>query len=402
MKTFFKIIKTSEENEAALERLGELMLKNPLPDTDDANELELLALLIKSYEDKNVEIDPPTPLEAIQFRMEQSGLKQKDLIPYIGTKSRVSEVLAGKRPLTLAMARELHKGLGIPAEILLEGAETTIPEKIDTKLYPVREMHKLGWFEGFSKQPWLDAKAHAEEMLHRFFGSFRDTKQIAFNRAGFKPDAALNDFALEAWRCRIVSEAKKQDLPEYKPEEISDEFVASLVKMSQFSQGPSMAVQLLKERGIAVVFASHLPRTYLDGAAVLGAKGRPVIGMTLRHDREDNFWFTLLHEVAHVRRHLGKESNEFFDDTESGDNSALEREANEFALEALIPRNEWAFVSRLTRAADIRKEAKRLAIHPSIIAGRLRREAHDWTIHRTLVGQGEVRKKLGFEKCWPI
>ena len=144
MKTPVKIIKTSEENEATLDRLGELMLKNPLTDSDDANELELLALLIKSYEDKNVEIDPPTPLEAIQFRMEQSELKQKDLIPYIGTKSRVSEVLAGKRPLTLAMARELHKGLGIPAEVLLEGAETTIPEKIDTKLYPVREMHKLG------------------------------------------------------------------------------------------------------------------------------------------------------------------------------------------------------------------------------------------------------------------
>ena len=123
-----KLIKTSKEHEAALDRLGELMLKNPLPDSDDANELELLALLIKSYEDKNIAIDPPTPLEAIQFRMEQSGLKQKDLVPFIGTKSRVSEVLSGKRPLTLAMARELHKGLGIPAEVLLEGAEKRLLE----------------------------------------------------------------------------------------------------------------------------------------------------------------------------------------------------------------------------------------------------------------------------------
>lgn len=123
-----KLIKTSKEHEAALDRLGELMLKNPLPDSDDANELELLALLIKSYEVKNIAIDPPTPLEAIQFRMEQSGLKQKDLVPFIGTKSRVSEVLSGKRPLTLAMARELHKGLGIPAEVLLEGAEKRLLE----------------------------------------------------------------------------------------------------------------------------------------------------------------------------------------------------------------------------------------------------------------------------------
>lgn len=81
-----------------------------------------LRLLIKAYEGKNIVIDSPTPIEAIRFRMEQAGLTQKDLVPFIGTKSRVSEVLAGKRPLTLAMARKLHKGLGIPAEILLEGA----------------------------------------------------------------------------------------------------------------------------------------------------------------------------------------------------------------------------------------------------------------------------------------
>jgi HTH-type transcriptional regulator / antitoxin HigA len=120
--TMNKLIKTHQEHEAALARLEELMLKNPIPDSEGANELELLALLIKSFEDKNIVIDPPTPLEAIQFRMEQAGLKQKDLIPFIGSKSRVSEVLAGKRPLTLAMARKLHKGLGIPAEILLEDA----------------------------------------------------------------------------------------------------------------------------------------------------------------------------------------------------------------------------------------------------------------------------------------
>lgn len=117
-----KLIKTSKEHETALERLEELMLGNPVPDSEDANELELLALLIKAYEDKNIVIVPPTPIEAIRFRMEQAGLTQKDLVPFIGTKSRVSEVLARKRPLTLAMARKLHKGLGIPAEILLEGA----------------------------------------------------------------------------------------------------------------------------------------------------------------------------------------------------------------------------------------------------------------------------------------
>ncbi len=120
-----RIIKNNHEHEAALARLEVLMLGNPPLHSAEADELELLALLIKSYEDKHVMIDPPTPLEAIRFRMEQEGLMQKDLVPYIGTKSRVSEVLAGKRPLTLQMARKLHSGLGIPAEILLSDTQET-------------------------------------------------------------------------------------------------------------------------------------------------------------------------------------------------------------------------------------------------------------------------------------
>lgn len=128
-RTMKKLIKTHQEHEVALARLEELMLGNPVRASNEANELELLALLIKSYEDNNVVIDPPTSLEAIRFRMEQGGLKQKDLIPFIGTKSRVSEVLAGKRPLTLAMARELHNGLGIPARVFLGAGQASASEK---------------------------------------------------------------------------------------------------------------------------------------------------------------------------------------------------------------------------------------------------------------------------------
>jgi HTH-type transcriptional regulator / antitoxin HigA len=119
MKT--KLIKTQREYRAALRRVEELM--DARPGTAAGDELELLAALVEIYEEEHYPIPPPNPIEAIRFRMEQENLKPQDLIPFLGSRSRVSEVLNGKRPLTLTMIRRLHAGLGIPAEVLLCEAE---------------------------------------------------------------------------------------------------------------------------------------------------------------------------------------------------------------------------------------------------------------------------------------
>ncbi|MFZ1937359.1 MAG: transcriptional regulator [Thermoguttaceae bacterium] len=115
MKT--KLIKTQREYRTALRRAEELM--DARPGTAEGDELELLAALIEIYEEEHFPIPPPNPIEAVRFRMEQQNLKPQDLIPFLGSRSRVSEVLNGKRPLTLTMIRRLHSGLGIPAEALL-------------------------------------------------------------------------------------------------------------------------------------------------------------------------------------------------------------------------------------------------------------------------------------------
>lgn len=116
-----KLIKTEKEYQATLKRIEKLM--DAKPRTPQGDELELLATLVDIYEREHEPIPPPNPLEAIRFRMEQEGLKPKDLIPFIGSRSRVSEVLSGRRPLTLRMIRNLHRNLGIPAEALLSGME---------------------------------------------------------------------------------------------------------------------------------------------------------------------------------------------------------------------------------------------------------------------------------------
>jgi HTH-type transcriptional regulator/antitoxin HigA len=116
-----KLIKTQKEYKAALKRIEKLMEAKPR--TPQGDELELLSALVEIYERQHEPIPPPDPVDAIRFRMEQEGLKPKDLIPLIGSRSRVSEILSGRRPLSLKMIRNLHYGLGIPAESLLGGME---------------------------------------------------------------------------------------------------------------------------------------------------------------------------------------------------------------------------------------------------------------------------------------
>lgn len=113
----YKLIKTEEAYQDALKRLE--VIFDARKNSADADELELLSLLIEKYEQEHFPIDLPDPIEAIKFRMEQLGLRQKDLAEVIGLKSRVSEVLNRKRKLTVDMIRKLHSALGIPTEILI-------------------------------------------------------------------------------------------------------------------------------------------------------------------------------------------------------------------------------------------------------------------------------------------
>ena len=129
-----KIIKTEAEYEATLARVEKIF--DAEPGTAKGDELELLLLLVERYEDAAFPIALPDPIAAIRFRMEQDELTPKDLAPYIGGKSRVSEVLSGRRPLSLMMIRNLTSGLGIPADVLLQKPVKKLdpsPERIAKK-----------------------------------------------------------------------------------------------------------------------------------------------------------------------------------------------------------------------------------------------------------------------------
>jgi len=111
-----KPIKTEEDYHNTLNKIEILM--DAKPNTAKMDELEVLTTLVEVYEEQHYKIELPNPIEAIKFRMEQEGLKQKDLINIVGSKSRVSEILNKKRKLTIDMIRNLHKQLHIPVESL--------------------------------------------------------------------------------------------------------------------------------------------------------------------------------------------------------------------------------------------------------------------------------------------
>ncbi|MBB5273628.1 helix-turn-helix domain-containing protein [Quisquiliibacterium transsilvanicum] len=116
-------IRTEADYKAVLKEVSALVDSDPVSGTPEGDRLDVLATLVQAYEVRHLPISPPDPIEAIKFRMDQSGLTIKDLEPIIGKSNRVYEILNRRRPLTLAMIRRLHQSLGIPAEVLI--AETT-------------------------------------------------------------------------------------------------------------------------------------------------------------------------------------------------------------------------------------------------------------------------------------
>lgn len=391
-----KVIKTELDYRSALEELEKLIDMDPAPSSPEADELEVLALLVEAYEKERVSIPLPDPVTAIEFRMEQQGLAPRDLVPFIGSRSKVSEVLSRKRPLTLSMVRALHEGLGIPAHVLIQNSQPDVGHgevgDYDWSKYPIKEMLRRGWIDNTTDSV-RHFFAHLPEPA-RHAVLCRKTEHI---RSGRDMDA----YALGAWTARIFSQANAiPNLPVYRKEAITRDVLNALVRESRNDSGPAAARDFLKERGIALIIEPHLPQTYLDGAAILIIRDRPVIGLTLRYDRLDNFWFTLMHELAHVILHSDEGEIEFIDDLDVGaGNDPREAEADAFAGEILVPEAEWkaSVASRLRSPQAAEHLARRLGIHTAIVAGRMR---HHWKAFRllnNLVGHHEVRKHFDID-----
>jgi|SRR5690554_117122 len=393
-----RVIKTEGQYQSYLSEVQSLLLSSPEIGSEDSERLELLTVLLENYENQKYPVEAPDPIAAIKFRMHEKGLKQADLIPYFGTRSRVSEVLSGKRPLTLQMIRALSVGLGISAETLigLPEKERVTQQEIDWSRFPAKEMVARGWIQKAAGR----AKRSIEDQVQEFISQIGwQLGDAAFKRSisgeAFSP---TTKYSLYAWLSRVIQKARERKpfVGRYDESALSNQTLRELAQLSWFEDGPKLAVEYLEKIGICIVIEPHLKGTMLDGAALKDVDGTPVIGLTIRHDRLDNFWFTLLHEVVHIWKHVG-EDDTFMDDLDSSASTdKREAEANRLAREALIPRVSWkrsqAYLSPSKEAID--ELSRKLKVNPAIIAGRIRREKGNYRLFADLVGYGEVSKVL--------
>jgi HTH-type transcriptional regulator/antitoxin HigA len=299
-----KLIKTESEYKAMLARMEALL--DPEPGSAGEDELELLALLVEKYEREHHPIDLPDPIEAIQLRMELRGLNRKDMIQYLGSQSKVSEVLNYKRPLSLSMIRNLYEGLGIPAEVLLQ----------------VQPRHVI---KASLCEPEKAAQA-----------------EVYTNCAQLTEE--LNQDALQEWLSRARQLAMAQELPAFERASVNEGLFRDLNQLSCDPAGPQMACELLNNKGIHLVAQKAAFKTILDGACFYSLQGCPLIALTLRNDRLDCFWFILIHQLAHLYLHQDERRTAFFDSLEGiFDPTAPpeEEQTNQLLRELLIPADTW-------------------------------------------------------------
>ncbi|MBO1224619.1 MAG: ImmA/IrrE family metallo-endopeptidase [Candidatus Scalindua sediminis] len=397
-----KVIKTEKDYEDALELIEKLMSLDPDPDSEEGEQLSLLSALIQDYEARAFPQTLPSPIEAIKFRMEQAGLKPTDMIPYIGSRSRVSEILSGKRQLTLEMVRSLEVGLGIPAKVLIRKPDLDEdPEYQNWDNRLVAEMEARGYFGNASLK-----KYGKFELLKNFFSLIGSRAQLVgmLRKSNYRSSPLTDKHALAAWAVCVLKKAKKVKISKkYKHGTIDLNFMQEFAKLSAKEKSPILAQEHLKKYGIILVIEPHFSKTYLDGATILIIKDNPVIGLTLRYDRLDNFWFTLMHELGHIALHFDSGISLFYDEIEgikTIDLDEKEREADTLAEEALLPKAKWEISpARLVPSSMAANSlAQELGVHVAIIAGQIRHKGSKYIYLTKIVNKAKVKKYFPNEK----
>lgn len=345
------------------------------------------------------------PRLLIQGRIAR-GLSQRALANAIGLKEQqvqryeAEEYASASLRRLAAVAEALKLEISEVAELRSPDRSASVrhTQKIDWELFPVREMYRRNWFVDLGFQGSLRAAlAAAGELAQQYVEAAIPRRVPALLRQRARVHAGMDHYALLAWQCRVLLLARVVDHETpFSRRSLTGEWLQSLARESRFQDGPQRAVRVLREAGIPLVIEPHLPQTYLDGAAFLLPDGHPVIGLTLRYDRVDNFWFVLFHELFHVIKHLRLgELEDVFDDLDA-DPDDMEMEAESAAAAALIPDDAWetALARYLRTPETVASFADETGIHPAIVAGRIRKEAENYTILTNMVGGGQVRAQF--------
>ena len=333
---------------------------------------------------------PIKPGEILKEELEARGWTQSDLAEVLDRPIQaVNEIISGKKAIVPATAVELSRAFGSSPEfwLNLEAAyrldllhhEGENNEEIArrAKLYslaPIKEIAKRGWISKTSDLGIIEA----ETLQLLEIESVEDRPTLALAARRSDPYGEYSPAQI-AWACRARQIARQQKAKPFDRRRFNAQ-APKLPELSVEDGGIEQVVKALADVGVRLVVVDHLPQTYIDGAAFwLNAKS-PVVAMSLRYDRIDYFWFTLMHELAHIKRngkHMGHLDDNLVGPSAQAreDKPAEEQEADDQACEWLLPQDEVdAFVAEtkpyFSKAAIV-AFADNMGVHPGIVVGRL-------------------------------
>lgn len=398
LREALKHLRISDGGDSALRQIEASALESQIADIEEElAEYDLVKSGAMSFAESYSLADLPRVL--IQARIAKR-LSQTELADKLGMKPQQVQRYEATEYMSASLSRLIEVAEVLDVRVSGSFAsnapkpESTVfswsePAHVDWARFPLKEMAKRRWISG------PDLAGAARDF---FFSHAGPQFATALHRKKVRAENMPNEFSLLAWQARVLQKAHElEESQRIGTFELKDQWVSELVQLTREETGPAKAKDLLAEVGILLVIERHLTGTYLDGAAMKSRNDVPIIALTLRYDRLDNFWFVLFHELGHVLMHLYSYMGlDFFDEESARDTDVLENEADKFALDALIPPHLWKnCLSRFALTEEaVLLDAEKLDLHPSIIAGRIRKERANYVILNTLVGSGNVRRQL--------
>jgi HTH-type transcriptional regulator / antitoxin HigA len=350
--------------------------------------------------------DVPHPGEFIRDEIEARGWAQRDLAYILGVKEQaINPIMSGKRGISPDMAQALSKAFGISAEYFLnlqKAYELSTAKAADPAIerraflqstFPIREMIKRAWFEETKDISMLEAQ------VMRFFrsNSFDQIPCLAHNSK--KADYANTTPLQWAWLYRVYQIADELVVPAYSEKRL-EQALSEMTRLMVDPEEVRHVPRILAECGVRYAIVETLPKANIDGVCFWINKKSPVIGMSIRHDRIDNFWFVLRHEIEHllnkdsqsdglssemVDMDLDKEVDGLPPDEIRANQAAAQFCADQAALDSFYLRK-YPYMSE----RDTMGLARRLQRHPGIVVGQLQRkmDRYNWlTKHKVKIRQ---------------
>ncbi len=333
-----------------------------------------------------------SPGRILSRELEARGWTQKDLAEIMGRPHQtINGIIKGNKQVTPETAIELAEALGTSAEFWtnleakyrLHLAQKTSAQKTSDssendsdisrrgRLYsfaPISEMLKRGWLNA------ADTIDELEKQVCDFFGitQLKETPKLAIN-CRQSEDRDPETQAQMAWARRVENIARTQTLPPFDRAQLTAA-IPEILAFAAEAEGVVLVSDKLRSLGVHFIIVGHLGKTYLDGAAFY-LEQNPVVALTLRYNRIDNFWFTLMHELAHI---VAGHEGSYLDNMDNLDVNQQETEANRLAADWLLNSEALTRFVRETKPYFSAKKVESFAIaqnrHPGILVGRLQRE----------------------------